>query len=151
MVSIFRENRVDKLLPLAFYQVCEKGLEKIFLGDDVDGEHLSLSPDDIRVAVLGWKSLGNADSQITIDVFATPAQTCVAKHCTSWVTQLESMRWNLLDSGSQSMPFRHRAWSTCRACHIHRAQLEIEGMKRVWEQLPGYFELPSWEDLGKDD
>jgi len=62
------------------------------------------------------------------------------------------MSYNILDLVLESsMQFTQRKLATCEACHTNQAQLEIEGMMRVWDELPGYFELTSWEDLGRDD
>ena len=56
---------------------------KVQVGDDNSGEHFSLSPNNIRVSVLGWESLRNADTAITLNVFAALAKTCSTMECTS--------------------------------------------------------------------
>ena len=148
LISIFCDCRVDKLLPVAFYQVCKQALDKIFSGVHLCGEDICLSPRDIWVAVLGWQSLRNVDTTIMFNVFATPVKPCLGIEC-NLKTNIKSMRVNLLDlSPPGSMPFTHREGIPfCKDCHKQQPKLEVEGMRRVWEELPGYFELPSWEDL----
>ena len=96
LISIFRDCAVEKFLPVAFYQVCEQGLDETFSGVHLRGKHICLSPKDIRVAVLGWRSLRNVDTTITFDVFAAPTKPCLGIECNSR-TNIESMRVNLLD------------------------------------------------------
>jgi len=56
---------------------------QVQVGDNISGEHFSLSPNTIHVPLLGWESLRNADTAITLNVFAAPAKTCPTMECTS--------------------------------------------------------------------
>jgi hypothetical protein len=40
--------------------------------------------------------------------------------------------------------------SLCTACRSHAKELLQKGRKKIWDELPGFFDLPPWSELKND-
>jgi hypothetical protein len=40
--------------------------------------------------------------------------------------------------------------SLCTGCRSHANELLHKGRKKIWDELPGFFELPPWSELKND-
>jgi hypothetical protein len=38
----------------------------------------------------------------------------------------------------------------CASCQKHRRELHVEGKKKLWEDMPSFFDLPPWAELTND-
>lgn len=49
-----------------------------------------------------------------------------------------------------AVPFRRIAPKLCATCGAHHAKIMAEGRKKLWEDLPTFFDLPAWAELKND-
>jgi hypothetical protein len=40
--------------------------------------------------------------------------------------------------------------SLCTGCRSHAKELLQKGRKKIWDELPGFFDLPPWSELKND-
>ncbi|KAJ7875400.1 hypothetical protein B0H14DRAFT_2716530 [Mycena olivaceomarginata] len=51
---------------------------------------------------------------------------------------------------SSAVPFTHMASELCATCDAHHAKVIAEARKKLWEDLPTFFDLPPWAELKND-
>ncbi|KAJ7350759.1 hypothetical protein DFH08DRAFT_695625 [Mycena albidolilacea] len=154
IITLARENDIPFVLPCAYYRVLWHYTP---LFDGVprgDGTRAFLAPVDLRRCILardellkarfhkgysyGWLKEWEYDSDC-----AHPARCIEARnallHCyidfsRLWILEKYGQDQNLL----------------CPACYDHAAESTLAGRKKLWEDLPKFFDLPPWSELKND-
>jgi hypothetical protein len=120
-----------------------------------DGTTVSLAPVDQRRCIvgrdelikarfepgypLGWLKKWDYDSDC-----ADPAKCAQARYTRLLYYISCSPLWLLFRDGP------HEQKLFCAACHSHAAELAVAGRKKLWEDLPKFFDLPPWSELSND-
>ncbi|KAF8579882.1 hypothetical protein K439DRAFT_1637529 [Ramaria rubella] len=164
LVTLFRECQITAFLPWAFYIACKEGFKALVCGaPSAQGETIYLSPEDNRVALLGWKSLDDENSKSRLKAIKSWAENCTEGFCNNvmraaWVeTSLHNcssdalVLWGMfkllansedLDGVQENRP--------CQFCAALWLKTAGDRRRRVWAGLPATFQLPPWEELQQD-
>jgi hypothetical protein len=152
-LNFARRMNLVQMLPIAFYECCilspEKFLEGIMWASE---ECTELPQDDLLKCLTGREKLRHA-TQFTIFSFAYESSHSVCnnrEHCPTyrmeWVRKksvLPASGWDPL-SITVDWGAYHRV---CRYCHLLAKDMYESQRKKLWEELPSYFGLPSWANL----
>ncbi|KAJ7821096.1 hypothetical protein B0H14DRAFT_1336474 [Mycena olivaceomarginata] len=156
MSTLARENNIQSALPCAYYRAI-RYINRISLFEGIprkDGTRASLPPIDQRRCVLGREALLKVQSQTgyTLDWLWSRSQD----NCTDPET-CTMVRADTLRTCAQRLPLYalHRlnpgaATSFCRSCEKCYKESWSAGRKKVWEELPKFFDLPPWDQLTND-
>jgi len=155
MLSLARENNVFTVLPCAYLRAVifypqESILDGIPSGV---GPPSTLSSHDQRLCILGREKglkaqwdLSDFTAWISSD---GPAPGCTTNRGCS--TSKKTILQIVLQSGLSFAPFIMVAeQQLCSTCQRHHLQVMAEARKKLWQDLPSFFDLPPWAEL-KDD
>ncbi|KAJ7464371.1 hypothetical protein FB451DRAFT_1403060 [Mycena latifolia] len=142
------------LLPDAYYALC------------------NTDPEDIVMAGVPWDSLGDAEKRNCLRVFshntrmrgATEILAFLAiskdqsSTCDNWVAcngvrseKLQYFAWtstnHALDGWRIGDWHDLRDWGLCKSCLDEAHEIYKCGRKKFWDELPGMFALPGWDEL----
>lgn len=144
VLNLFRKCHVMKCLPMAFHDVCAEGTRPIF----DQGDTITLSPDDLRAAVLGAEYLKNTTYKIRDSLLCqlVPIDGCLAAGCEaafSKQAKLEFASSTIFEGGflSPLKPFSAQLKEICDHCFVMVSNMEDQIQTKLWESLPAKFEL----------
>ncbi|KAJ6593501.1 hypothetical protein B0H19DRAFT_1090601 [Mycena capillaripes] len=156
LVNLARENNIVSALPALYYRAACGGLEALL--DSVsrnDGTFASLAPVDLRRCILGREKIVNAQfepdytwgwlqSEVSDNDCFSPQKCTQARD--------SRLRKYTLTVGIRALAkFDPGAYKDmCRGCKQSVRELAIAGRKKLWDDLPGFFDLPSWAELSND-
>ena len=159
VIVLARQTRVLHLLPCAFYRAVTRGPVDVVAGL-TDPSALRLSETDLRAWIVGHHQLCLANRTIVCSYFFnrlpdTPGCVSTAHAC---FNRYFSAFLGLHRRGISTGPlcFYKMPWEAispkigCPACLAKLKEVHEEGRKKVWNQLPDYFELGSWDELLRD-
>ncbi|KAJ7816951.1 hypothetical protein B0H14DRAFT_2374338 [Mycena olivaceomarginata] len=129
-ITLARENGIMSVLPCAFYRILRR-FETLF--DHIprnDGTLAALSSADLYRCVRARDRLLQAQFR--------PGYTCAWYR--SWTPSSEC-----------KTPKRDRKLQLCTDCKESVRALVDAGRARMWDELPGFFELPPWDKLKLSD
>ncbi|KAJ6581624.1 hypothetical protein B0H19DRAFT_1116050 [Mycena capillaripes] len=155
MLALVRENNIQSALPCAYYRVVKTYSQKqLFDGvARTDGTLATLAAVDLRQCNLSREKLITKQLQ--------PGYTlgCVLKwdyndDCTA-SQKCTKMRDKALRRSLESFMVRALYEQTvgdgyCSACKARIQELVAAGLRKTWEDLPDFFDLPSWNELKND-
>ncbi|KAJ6519057.1 hypothetical protein C8R45DRAFT_851697 [Mycena sanguinolenta] len=158
VITLLSENAILTALPLAYYRATHmRSLDELF--DKIikaDGSRASLSEADLRTCAVGHQKL--FDTQFEPGYTLGWARDLEVAHCTSLATCRSSREkllkrykkyylvWALRVVGSGLF----QSHKLCAACARCARESMIAGRKKIWEELPGVFGLPPWNELKND-
>ncbi|KAJ7106070.1 hypothetical protein C8R43DRAFT_1046095 [Mycena crocata] len=153
-LALARENKILSVLPCAYYRVLSLH-SQVELFDGIprgDGTSAHLGPVDQRQCVLayrrllmkqikpgytlGWVREWSAD--------CTDSAKCNDARDEFFSRYLDTLPLSALSSKS-AQPSR-----ICFSCGMNINKLVSAGQKQIWEELPGFFDLPPWNELQND-
>ncbi|KAJ7043716.1 hypothetical protein C8F04DRAFT_1073072 [Mycena alexandri] len=154
ILTLARENDILSALPCAYYFVASSYPQKdLFQGVSKDGgdQRLSLASIDLQRCILGRQALlstqnkpgytfGWLPSWVPSPKCNNPADCKIrrdAEICHRW-TKSDVVRG--FDYATPSRPF-------CPACTQQTSALIEAGKRKLWEDLPSFFDLPPWDEL----
>ncbi|KAF7370305.1 BTB domain-containing protein [Mycena sanguinolenta] len=152
VITLFSENHIFSTLPFAYFcvlQTFDSG--EVFDGiERADGTLASLSQVDLRRCLVGrgkllfkqfqpGYTLGWALKWVFSDC-ARPSRCRVSR---------EDVVTTYLDDvlGALVLPVNIDHSGFCAACTRHIEECMAAGRKKMWEELPGIFDLPPWNEL----
>ncbi|KAJ7642779.1 hypothetical protein DFH06DRAFT_1477492 [Mycena polygramma] len=157
MLTLVRENNIMSAQPCAYYEVV-RGCEQSQLFDGVprdDGTLAFLAPNDLRQCNLSreriiakqmlpgfmWGWLVSWDYR---EDCALP-RICAANREHMLQISVELHQPQALDIGGE-------LWDRmfCPECLRHMEKRIDAGRKKMWEELPSFFDLPPWSELKND-
>ncbi|KAJ6551380.1 hypothetical protein B0H19DRAFT_1157418 [Mycena capillaripes] len=155
VITLARENNLFAVLPCAY-------LRAIFFyneEDILDGipstirPRVTLSFHDQRTCILASKKILRAQWEHT-RFEAWMSSDAPALGCTNRCSMKKKFIFQeLLKSGLPLASFHHYATveqQFCNACKLQHKEVIAEGRKKVWDDLPGFFGLPPWDELKND-
>ncbi|KAJ7125130.1 hypothetical protein C8R44DRAFT_782400 [Mycena epipterygia] len=154
IVTLARENDILSVLPCAYYRAVKYyGRAELFDGvPRGDGTSAFLAPIDQRRCVLGREKLIRTQSEPGY-TFAwlrswthgdcTDPKTCAEVRDSNMRKCWGSAGLWALSPYSEWKPF-------CVSCKQHMKEEMVAGRKKIWEELPGFFDLLSWSELKND-
>ncbi|KAJ7654490.1 hypothetical protein DFH06DRAFT_1202591 [Mycena polygramma] len=157
MLTLVRENNIKAAQPSAYYSVVRHCTHReLFDGvPRIDGTLASLAPDDLRQCNLG-RDLILAKQMLpgcTVGFLSTwdyqadcvTVQLCAKRREKILQKILQSRKAHAFDVGEQQ--WEH---SFCDQCFGHLETRIAAGRKKMWEELPSFFDLPPWNELKND-
>ncbi|KAJ7876190.1 hypothetical protein B0H14DRAFT_2714918 [Mycena olivaceomarginata] len=155
MLTLARENNIQSALPCAYYRIlCIYDQRHVFEGIDLgDGTRASLAPVDQIRCVLGREAILKVQSQSGYT--AGWLSSGNEDDCTD-PTKCTRTRVHGLQRYGQTLPLfaltrlTLGATSFCPSCEKHVKESWPAGRKKVWEELPKFFDLPPWDQLTND-
>ncbi|KAK7025079.1 BTB domain-containing protein [Favolaschia claudopus] len=156
IIALAKENNIMTVLPTVCFQVASR-IPTPALCEGIqrpDGTIARLSPEYLTRCVAAREKLlrqqfqpGHTFGWARKWPFA-PCST--ANHCRKLRSSLQD---NLIDTviiGAFGQVSDLEDLKFCRTCREHIAESMAEGRKKMWELLPGFFNLPSWNELKND-
>ncbi|KAJ7125107.1 hypothetical protein C8R44DRAFT_782342 [Mycena epipterygia] len=154
IIALARENNIFSVLPCAYYRaLIYHTPEQLFDGVlKTDGTVASLAPVDQRRCVLSRIKLLKAQTEPghTIGwLRSPPSNACTTpENCTKARNSKLGKYMSGLYLCALSQYSEQR--STCGPCRQHNEEMTVAGRKKMWEALPGFFDLPPWGQLKND-
>ncbi|KAJ6542686.1 hypothetical protein B0H19DRAFT_306044 [Mycena capillaripes] len=153
IIRLARENGLFTVLPCAymraiFYNHPNRILDGI---SHTDGRPpVTFSFEDQRVCILGNRKLLEAQWKQQSTWEWLSSENC-AEGCTdnvSCAAKKQKVFRTLVSMGAPLVPFRLAArQGLCSACERHHKMVMAEGRKKLWDDLPTFFDLPPWGEL----
>ncbi|KAJ7039021.1 hypothetical protein C8F04DRAFT_1086844 [Mycena alexandri] len=143
-----RENGILSVLPLAYYR---DGLFQHLERDD--GTQASLAPVDLRRCVSGREKI--LDVQLKPGYpcgwyrSRVPGPNCTGlEHCVELREKCLRTYLDAVTTLKGLMKFRLTSnTELCAACAQDIPKSNAAGRRRMWDELPGFFDLPPWGEL----
>ncbi|KAF7362277.1 BTB domain-containing protein [Mycena venus] len=147
MLTVARENNIQSALPCAYFRAVLYGNKRLF---DGVGQGVYLTPVDQRRCILGREALLRVQAQdgYTFGWLHSADGNCTDPARCNTVT-INILRKTSLDLYVLSRPSGGHS-GRCPSCHQHRQDSWNAGRKRIWEELPSFFELRPWSELTND-
>lgn len=152
-----RNNRVDSILPYLLYQCCKRySVSEILQGlVRKDGSPILLSAEDQLACLTGHRRICGFQAETTFgwayaEDFASAI--CGSSKChhtrqrflfAADLTPVPKIQGLVCWEGSSY------ATGLCEACAMKAKERHKTGRKAFWDEIPGYFCLPSWNELQK--
>ncbi|KAJ7039060.1 hypothetical protein C8F04DRAFT_1086976 [Mycena alexandri] len=158
VLTLARENDILSALPCAYYRAIRFHSTKQLL-DGIprgDGSVAVLAPMDQRRCVLARENLVNVQVQMGYSLGILRSRTTELVNCSDSPKCSDSLHQRLghyLDHGGLRALAKYQPvgeTGLCTSCTRYTANLNDAGRKRMWEELPEYFELPPWSELEDD-
>ncbi|TFK70215.1 hypothetical protein BDN72DRAFT_819245 [Pluteus cervinus] len=148
-IPLAREANIPGILPWAFYIAAHMPHEKLI-------KDTTLSWRDKALCLAGKERLWEAFKTHThFFLFEVPRVTSCQVGCAMRASQSKAMDWNSAErmrSGPNPLE-PYSLWNDlrlCPACLKHMEAKHYEGRSKLWEQLPTYFMLGTWEDIKRE-
>ncbi|KAF8178642.1 hypothetical protein K438DRAFT_1769440 [Mycena galopus ATCC 62051] len=152
MLTVARENNVLSALPCAYYRAAHLHKpETLFEGiSRPDGTSSSLAPVDQQRCILGREKLIRAQTQegYTLEwLRAWNADGCMdPAGCNKWRASMVRKYLDHLTTWAFT-PFMNIRTTVCNPCSKHIEQSMVAGRKKIWQDLPSFFDLSPWSEL----
>jgi len=155
VITLARENGLFTVLPCAYLRAILYTTPELLL-DGISwrgGPPITLPAREQRVCILGERKIMEAQWKQN-DLWNWLNSDLCADGCTdntSCVTRKKDVFRSLVEKGCPLVPFLlapERRF--CVACRRHHAKIITGGRKKLWEDLPSFFDLPPWAELKND-
>ncbi|KAJ7741499.1 hypothetical protein B0H14DRAFT_2478393 [Mycena olivaceomarginata] len=152
MLTVARENNILSALPCAYYRAAHLYKpESLFAGiTRQDGTSSSLAPIDQQRCILGREKLIRAQTQegCTLGWLREwDSDSCTdPAGCNKWRASMLRKYLDHLAPWALT-PFIAFRTTVCASCSKHIEQSMLGGRKKIWEDLPSYFDLAPWSEL----
>ena len=152
-LRIAKEFDLTWLLPSIFYCISSHPIEKTLDGFKWAGEDLELSWVDKRAALMGRAKILLSQSRNAVlltKVSGIPIEGCTSTHCSSARASHAEMLGGWAMAGlldyfeDNSETYAVDFCETCRPLCKDQCDAASQIM---WDELPGMFELPGWNEL----
>ncbi|KAJ7502965.1 hypothetical protein B0H11DRAFT_1854163 [Mycena galericulata] len=153
ILTLARENNIQSALPCAYFRVIDRHPQFFHGVLRKDGTTASLASVDLEKCVLGRQKLVTCQwaHDYTLGGLTAPhCDRCTSSGCCGpRCLRLLAM---LLQAGQ---PFALclpliRGLGLCAECTGHTEKLMTAGRKKMWEDLPSFFDLRPWSELKND-
>ncbi|KAJ7350564.1 hypothetical protein DFH08DRAFT_112760 [Mycena albidolilacea] len=154
MLTLARENNIQSALPCAYYRIIyQYDQREFFEGIDLeDGTRASLAPVDQIRCVLGREAILKVQSQSGYTfgcIYSGSEDDCTDP------TKCTRRRVRILRRYGETLPLFalelvSGATSFCLSCDHRYKESWTTGRKKVWEELPKFFDLLPWDQLTND-
>lgn len=158
IVSLARRNGLLSILPHSLYACCNSN-DAASMGSGMtengDGCNSVLSLEDRLACLIGYQTVGIAQATTTFSW--AHANAIRYPHCTKF-TACAAARMRFLIHRFYPVPSIRglSPWrddiveGMCQYCIAVAKVAHTEGRRKLWEQLPGLFGLPVWDELIKE-
>ncbi|KAF8146888.1 hypothetical protein K438DRAFT_1868551 [Mycena galopus ATCC 62051] len=163
MLELARENDIISALPVAYLRAISSGLDALLDGLPSSDEAVtSLAPIDLRRCIRGREHLikaqflpGNTWGWVKMGLGSWDYED----ECTQDRDKCTSVRNSIfvavrLKDHTILRPLnkwpRGGPKELCNACRLRVNELTMAGRKKIWDNLPSFFNLPPWEELKND-
>ncbi|KAJ7157727.1 hypothetical protein C8R46DRAFT_1225271 [Mycena filopes] len=161
VITLARENNILSVLPCAFYRLAIRAhtdpVENLFEGvEKADGARASISLHDLRVCMSGREKLMRAQMQTQGALgwyrFWGPGADCTntnSAHCakTRDVRLRDYLNYPFLKALADFDWHDKKNKRLCDACKRGIQEAISIGRGKTWDDLPGFFNLPPWNEL----
>ncbi|KAF7330791.1 hypothetical protein MVEN_02418300 [Mycena venus] len=137
VVSLARENNILlSVLPAAYWRAVKQCDSPTNL---IDGIAANVSSRSNSNKVIHWDGFGNGNMITSAPILGSALATGRPYCADTWITS--SYEFFSTYASSEKI---------CAQCQQHTIESAAAGRKRIWEDLPGFFELPPWDELTGD-
>ncbi|KAJ7668654.1 hypothetical protein DFH06DRAFT_1182184 [Mycena polygramma] len=158
IVELAQENNIMSVLPSAYYRLIVQDLDTFLDGvSRDDGTLASLGPLDLRRCIRGRERLLSAQLQDGYTCgwyrFWKPSNGCPTRgQCTKTLDARlhDHLDFPTMKAFAHFIPTAHKNNLFCATCKYGIREFSAGGRRRMWEELPGFFDLPPWNDLKND-
>lgn len=157
IIILARENGVLSVLPAAYHRALISS-DRAQLFDGIprgDGTTASLAPVDQRRYVLGRERLLKQQFRPGYTLGWLRTWNFDPDDCSDFIRCIrareEMFRMYLDDGHLRTLGLLSLTKSKlCPTCKVNASESMIAGRKKLWEELPSFFDLPPWNELRND-
>ncbi|KAF9048919.1 hypothetical protein BJ165DRAFT_1343369 [Panaeolus papilionaceus] len=146
IIPLARETNVPKVLPWAFYLCCHIEVEELMV-------NTALSWSDKALCLAGKEHLWKVQKTISHSfLFEFKQVPGCPSGCARVVPQISWQDCETLRKSPHPLE-EYPDWNSTRVCPKCRDHIKAQhrdGREKVWQMLPGFFGLGSWDDICKD-
>ncbi|KIY53165.1 hypothetical protein FISHEDRAFT_19985, partial [Fistulina hepatica ATCC 64428] len=151
VVTLARDVGATWILPSAFYEAHLYSVEEICNGVAIPASGPGIVTPDMSLCLAGLARIRRTSGPVTAFMACDVAGCTTQQACNA-----ARMRILVEDAAEwQSDPlnyFRHWIRETlprrlCSVCYEHSCKVYMQWQQSFWDAVPGYFGLPSWEEL----
>lgn len=154
--KVAREFELDWLMPSIAYCISSHPFEKTLDYAIFDDERIDLEWPDKRMCIVGRQKLIMMQAQIALQMTRTAdaqVEGCTNPTCTSTRLRCADILsgWDMasfLDYFEDNASLYSHEF--CPVCLTAFKDSCVSSCEKLWNDLPGFFHLPSWEDLEKN-
>jgi hypothetical protein len=149
LIPLARETNIPRVLPWAFYLCTQMGPEELL-------QNTVLSWKDKALCLAGKEALWEMRKTVTHSFLLrfVPAQNCSSGQCRVRMPDYpEALDAFEMLRKSPHILEEYTDWAALRLCVGCRTFLQAQhrsGRERVWQLLPTFFHLGSWEEIFKE-
>ncbi|RDB15227.1 hypothetical protein Hypma_004726 [Hypsizygus marmoreus] len=155
LLLLAREYRLQTILPALYFNLASTfSLEAISDGfERLDGSIVKLSARDIVLCAVGFESLRSGSIQTTFSWLTDlPYAGCTSPDglkCSDGARSVHFEVFVEFDCNITGLNPWKASWlkQFCRVCGPAAKAAHEEGRREFWNDIPGCFGLPDWEDL----
>jgi len=149
LIPLARETNIPHVLPWAFYLCTQMGPDDIL-------KNTVLSWKDKALCLAGKECLWEAMKTLTHNFILrfTPAPYCTS-NCRPRLPEAPSEALDVIEMLRKAPHVleEYKDWAALRLCHKCQPFLQAQhrsGREKVWQSLPSFFQLGTWEDVMKE-
>ncbi|KAJ7759164.1 hypothetical protein B0H16DRAFT_1370195, partial [Mycena metata] len=154
VLALVRENNIMTALPCAYHRILKYPHKQLFEGIDTGDALVTLSPLDQKLCSLGREKIIAAQMLpgFTLGWLCKWGHNSDCLHPAKCYKMREkALQLCFMEVNVRILnPTPFAFTSMCMPCTRHIQELVSAGRKKAWEQLPTFFDLPSWEELKND-
>ncbi|KAJ3987979.1 hypothetical protein F5890DRAFT_1494364 [Lentinula detonsa] len=145
-IRLAQETNVTLVLPFAYYCIARLPSRRILEENSDD-----ISWQQKTICLVGRERLRYAEMSLSHSFLLgfQPASTCSNVLCT--MARGPHTEWHLIEASRHPHPLRpYNRWNAlnvCPECVANAKKQHTKGRQEVWNCLPAFFELRSWEEL----
>ncbi|KAJ7353587.1 hypothetical protein DFH08DRAFT_857177 [Mycena albidolilacea] len=153
VINVAQENGLLAVLPSAYLRaIVYFTQEHILKGFHGPSLSYTFSAEAQHRIILGGRKI--IEAQWTrCDLWDWLSSDLCAVGCTSIPSCLDRKKaifQVVIAQSFSAIPFQRLASGLCATCGAHHAKIMAEGRKKLWEDLPTFFDLPPWAELKND-
>ncbi|KAJ7169113.1 hypothetical protein C8R43DRAFT_982299 [Mycena crocata] len=151
-LTLARENSILSVLPCAYYRATQRhyGAKLVNGTSRGDGTRSSLAPVDQCKCLVGHTKLLKAQIQPGFPqawIRSWPANENCTNPTQCAKVRDASIRTYLDNLSLLALSQLVLGRSLCNSCAARIGAMGVDGRKKVWDELPSFFDLPPWGEL----
>ena len=146
VVNLARETDVLQILPYAYYCVARVSCRRMLRHKETDIDWQTKATCLVGRERLRWAEMSLSHSFLLVFHRSPQCQSPLCAHARG-----PHAEWHVIEAAKSPNPLRqYTRWhqlNVCVDCVAYCQLQHANGRKEVWDKLPDFFEMPTWDEL----